>query len=545
MLHSADTPESAAVEQERATIAFHSATLYPHEPVLPRRVCQCATSGLAACRVHVGHISRDLVSGIRTTSRRRRSTGIGIHDFARRLRDLQRETTWSSADEPLSCAGTADDPSFSVHAREPPSQDERYMIAWRHRSRGTSSCTREVTIVANDVAPIGGMERQLTELVAGILQRGVRVTVIARRCELPPHPALRFIRVAGPSRPFVVAYPWFFVFASILTLRHRRGVLHTTGAIVMNRAEMSTVHHLHHGTHAKRGFVSRSRSSLPYRLNALCAEPLKRAGERWCYRPAVTGHVVGDSQGLARELSVHFPLMAAHTSVIPLGVDHGRGDDSSDQRDAVRATLTIHAGQHLALFVGGDWERKGLRLAIEAIAKTPDWHLLVVGSGDIMTSRRIAAAAGSEARTHFAGTPSGTAPYYAAADAFLLPTAYETFSLVTYEAAAAGLPLLVTRVSGVEDLLVDGKNGWFVERDPAQIADRLDALGANADLRRRMGESARRAVQGYSWAAAVDSYYALYASIGKWLASPPSSRTDARGSLAPPPIAAAETLTNG
>jgi glycosyltransferase involved in cell wall biosynthesis len=419
------------------------------------------------------------------------------------------------------------------------------MIAWRHRSRGTSNCTREVTIVANDVAPIGGMERQLTELVTGVLQLGVRVTVIARRCELPPHPALRFIRVAGPSRPFVIAYPWFFMFASILTLRHRRGLLHTTGAIIMNRADVCTVHHLHHATHAKGGFVSRRRNSPLYRLNAWCAEPLKRAGECWCYRPAVTGHVVGTSRGLGRELMDHFPRMAVHMSVIPHGVDHDRGDDSSDQRQAIRAELSVHEGQHLALLVGGDWERKGLRLAIEAVARTVEWHLLVVGSGDIASSRRIAAAAGSGLRTHFVGTPPWTAPYYAAADAFLLPTAYETFSVVTYEAAAAGLPLLVTRVSGVEDILVDGNNGWFIERDPAQIADRLNALGSDADTRGRMGEAARRAVEGFTWAAAVDSYYALYAGIGKWLASPPSSRTDARGSLAPPPIAAAETLTNG
>jgi glycosyltransferase involved in cell wall biosynthesis len=419
------------------------------------------------------------------------------------------------------------------------------VIARPRRTSATSACTGEVTIVANDVAPIGGMERQLTELVTGILQRGVSVTVIARRCELPPHPALRFIRVAGPSRPFVIAYPWFFVLASILTLRHRRGVLHTTGAIVMNQAEMSTVHHLHHATFARGGFVSRRRSSLAYRLNAFCAEPLKRAGERWCYRPAVTGHVVGGSQGLVRELSEHFPLMAATTSVIPLGVDHAGGDVSSDQRDAVRATLSIHGGQHLALFVGGDWERKGLRLAIEAVAKTPDWHLLVVGSGDIEASTRLAGSLGSEGRTHFAGTPSATARYYAAADAFLLPTAYETFSLVTYEAAAAGLPLLVTRVSGVEDILVDGGNGWFIERDPLQIADRLNALGANADLRRRMGESARRAVEGYSWAAAVDSYHALYARIGRWPTSPAPSGPDAGGVLDRPPITAAAMPTNG
>jgi glycosyltransferase involved in cell wall biosynthesis len=413
--------------------------------------------------------------------------------------------------------------------------DERALMLWRHRR--SSRRTGDVTIVANDVAPIGGMERQLTELVTGILRRGVRVTVIARRCELPPHSQLRFIRVPGPGRPFVIAFPWFFLVASLLTLRHQRGLLHTTGAIILNRAELSTVHHLHHATHARGGFVSRSRDSLPHRLNALCAEPMKRVGEQWCYRPAITGHVVGDSLGLARELKKHFPRMAAHASVIPLGVDHGRGDDSSGQREAVRAELSVPAGQHLALFVGGDWERKGLRLAIEAIARTRDWHLLVVGSGDIAASRRIAATAGSEARTHFAGTPPRTGPYYAAADAFLLPTAYETFSLVTHEAAAAGLPLLVTRVSGVEDILVDGVNGWFIEREPTHIADRLNALGTDAEARRRMGDASRHSVEGFTWAATVDAYHTLYGRIGGWLPPSSSTATGAGAGAASPPLA--------
>src|SRR3982074_3612658 len=115
------------------------------------------------------------------------------------------------------------------------------MTRFSRRSRHTSKGAAAVTIVANDIGPIGGMQRQLTELVTGILRRGVNVTVIARTCELPPHSALRFIRVPGPSRPFIIAFPWFFLVASALTFRHRRGLLHTTGAIIANRADLSTV----------------------------------------------------------------------------------------------------------------------------------------------------------------------------------------------------------------------------------------------------------------------------------------------------------------
>jgi glycosyltransferase involved in cell wall biosynthesis len=113
----------------------------------------------------------------------------------------------------------------------------------------------------------------------------------------------------------------------------------------------------------------------------------------------------------------------------------------------------------------------------------------------------------------FTGPTPDPRPFYAAADAFLLPTAYETFSLVTYEAAAAGLPLLVTRVSGVEDLLVDGRNGWFIEPDAERIAGRLGELAGDPERRRSMGDAAREDSARFDWQGVVESYDRLYRSL--------------------------------
>ena len=93
-------------------------------------------------------------------------------------------------------------------------------------------------------------------------------------------------------------------------------------------------------------------------------------------------------------------------------------------------------------------------------------------SGDIEALyEELAESYGVADRVEFVGATDDVASWYRRGRRFLLPTAYETFSLVTYEAAACGLPLLVTKVNGVEDLLRDGENGWFIERDAADIAD--------------------------------------------------------------------------
>jgi UDP-glucose:(heptosyl)LPS alpha-1,3-glucosyltransferase len=106
-------------------------------------------------------------------------------------------------------------------------------------------------------------------------------------------------------------------------------------------------------------------------------------------------------------------------------------------------------------------------------------------------------------------------PLYAAADAFILPTAYEAFPLVTLEAAASGLPLLVTRVNGVEDLLQEGRNGWFVSPEGRDIARRLNELAADGALARRMSAEARSAAAGFSWEAMTAGYLSVYAERGR------------------------------
>jgi glycosyltransferase involved in cell wall biosynthesis len=368
-----------------------------------------------------------------------------------------------------------------------------------------------VAIVAHDVGPVGGMESQLYRLAGGLLARGHRVTVVARSCELPAHPLLQFRRVRTPRRPFALGYPCFALLAAPRIPRDA-DVVHTTGALVAHRADVSTVHLLHAALRSRRVRRVR-RDTLAYRFNAAAGAWMARAAERRCYRPGMTGTLVAVSAGVAREIGEHFPSMAERTAVIGNGVDTEVFRPDARLRAAMRERVGLRDDDLVAAFVGGDWPLKGLRFAVEALVDAPDWHLLVAGEGDADAQRSHAMQLGVSDRVHFLGTVRGAAAVHAAADAFVLPTAYETFSLVTYEAAACALPLLVTRVSGVEDVLSNGVNGWFVQRDAADIATRLRALAADPRRRAAMGAAARDAVQGVTWDAMVDAYEALYLRI--------------------------------
>jgi glycosyltransferase involved in cell wall biosynthesis len=356
------------------------------------------------------------------------------------------------------------------------------------------------------------MEGHLTQVIDGLIERGFTVSVVSRSLRLTPHPRLVWHRVRGPARPFVIAYPWFFLAGSLVTARRRRGLLHTTGALVANRADASTVHLCHRGFQASTPIRRASRGGIFYRLNAAAAAALSRWAESLCYRPSRTRHRIAVSKGVADELRRFYPVMANRLSVIPNGVDRHRFRPDSDSRTAVREELGLAAEDLMLLFVGSEWSGKGLAHAVEAIGDVPKWHLVVLGQGDVARYEREANAVGASDRVHFLGRRTPEA-YYAAADAFTLPSAYEAFPLVALEALSAGLPILATRVNGVTDILVDGRNGWFVETSGADIARRLRQLATDAGLRQRMGEASRRASEQFEWQATVDAHAELYTAL--------------------------------
>ncbi len=372
---------------------------------------------------------------------------------------------------------------------------------------------KEVVFVCHDVGGTGGMERHAERLIEQLLDAGRPVTVLARTCRMPAREGLRFHRVPTPPRPFTIAYPAFFAVATALLARRRDAVVHTTGAIVANRADVSTVHYCHRAAAGRMEGARTSRDGILHRVNAAIAAPAGRAAERWCYRPQRTRVLCAVSGGVAAELRDGFPAMAGAIRSIPNGVDADMFAPDAEARRATRSELGLGVDTPVALFVGGDWQRKGLRFAVEALADAPRWHLVVAGSGDREPLLTRARSQQTAARVHFLGPVNDMPRLYAMADAFVLPTAYETFSLVSYEAAASGLPLLVTRVSGVEDVLQDGRNGWFIGPDAADIARRLQQLSADPELAQTMGQRAREAVLPYSWKAMAQGYLALYSEL--------------------------------
>jgi phosphatidylinositol alpha-1,6-mannosyltransferase len=85
------------------------------------------------------------------------------------------------------------------------------------------------------------------------------------------------------------------------------------------------------------------------------------------------------------------------------------------------------------------------------------------------------------------------------ADCFTFLSETEGLALVTLEAAASGLPLVLAEGHAAPGLLEDGVSGFAVPYDPSAIAAKLDALAADPDFCRRAGEATRKHSLHFTW----------------------------------------------
>jgi glycosyltransferase involved in cell wall biosynthesis len=103
-----------------------------------------------------------------------------------------------------------------------------------------------------------------------------------------------------------------------------------------------------------------------------------------------------------------------------------------------------------------------------------------------------------------------TAEVYAAADVFALLSTRETWGVVVNEAAASGLPLVLSdRVGAAYDLLRDGENGFLVGAgDVAATGEAFARLAADTGLRARAGERSRELVRDWDYESSAESFVA-------------------------------------
>lgn len=202
------------------------------------------------------------------------------------------------------------------------------------------------------------------------------------------------------------------------------------------------------------------------------------------------------------------------------GVDAARFSTPSVSscRAEVRGRHGIADNDFLALFVGMNFEVKGLSTLIKAIALAQavspgrKMRLLVVGRGDERKYREMAASHGIGESVIFAGTrQQDIEKYYRASDCFAMLSSFDTFGMVVLEAMASSLPVVISSGVGAKDLVEEGVNGFVVAdcSDAKEAAERFKLL-LDEKKRSEMGMNAFITASRHDWDALAKRMGDLY-----------------------------------
>lgn len=213
----------------------------------------------------------------------------------------------------------------------------------------------------------------------------------------------------------------------------------------------------------------------------------------------------------ADEARTFIPSSTMLTS-IGNGVDTEAFHPLTDTDRSLKRRKLGLTGKFVILFVGHEFERKGLATLIESLTLLPNNVILKVVGGRGSTQEnyeKLATKLGVMERITFHGTKNNTKEYYQVADVFALPSAYETWALVGLESMACGTPTLITKTGGISEYLEDGINGFFIERDAKDISKKITTLLADEELRATMKKNARNTAINHSWDKSSESYLDL------------------------------------
>lgn len=155
-----------------------------------------------------------------------------------------------------------------------------------------------------------------------------------------------------------------------------------------------------------------------------------------------------------------------------------------------------------------------LKAAAMVAGRNSKVHFVLAGDGELRQSlEHQARALGlTPERLSFTGIVRDIPGLLAAVDIVALSSAWEGLPMIVLEAMAMGRPIAATRVGGIPNAIEDGQNGLLVAPgDPAALADAIERLARDPDLRKEIGQAGRETVEKrFSGKAMLDRLIATY-----------------------------------
>lgn len=346
---------------------------------------------------------------------------------------------------------------------------------------------RVVYFADRDLTALGGVEtysRTLLKHVDFLESQGGELTLLTRRQDLPVavqrvcfyesggaeingffrfvNPLLRLYRLwrrvvgmlARSDADVVITCDYLAAIAARLSLPRRRPVIFSPGSLVAMDLEMD-------GHYSGGGTLYRFSRNLQKRMVTL----LEGLAFRVCSKALLT------SNFFLRNVRERYGTSSAKLSILPLGFDLDRVVGTARRDDG-------DGQEKMILSVSRLVRSKNIYRIIEIVALLPQqYRWTILGGGpEEEPFRQAVRDAGLADRILIPGPVEGVADHYANCAAFVHLSYYENFGLVLLEAMVNGKPPIVLRPdpndvrTATAEIIRDGENGYFVDDEPAAVA---------------------------------------------------------------------------
>lgn len=209
----------------------------------------------------------------------------------------------------------------------------------------------------------------------------------------------------------------------------------------------------------------------------------------WIYRSA-SAQLVTTGESLRRQLIDQAGVAPERVTSVPTGLDLERFTPGDRLR--ARQELSLEQGAFYVAIVATLRSWKGHADLVDAIARVPRAHLLIVGDGPGRDNlHRQVAQKQLEARVLFAGHREDVVPWMQAADVIALPSfANEGVPQALMQAMACGIPVITTVVGAIGEIVQDQRQGLIVPpRDVSALAQAIERLEGSRALRDQLGQA--------------------------------------------------------
>lgn len=237
---------------------------------------------------------------------------------------------------------------------------------------------------------------------------------------------------------------------------------------------------------------------------------------RWWYRPADRWMysryraIACNSRETLESLVRWVPGAKPRACVIPNGVPIERFESA---QPPPRASVLPDDGSPLLMFVARIEPEKDHATLLRALAQVPEARLALVGEGVLRPQMEaLAASLGIRERVHFLGRRPDVPQLLKLADVYVHSSHWEGFGVAAVEAMAAGMPVIVSDVPGLSQVV--GSAGLlFPPGDADCLARHIRSLLASEPLRRQLAQAGRARARSFSIERSVEAYINLYQSV--------------------------------